>query len=293
MNREYERRNRGGRYDDQRDYDRGEYNRGGYGRASDPRDRYDQGGYEQEAMRGRDYPAPRGRRDMAYRDKENRDPDMRGGYDEGSAWNTGPESLDRYRGGGRGSYSPDYDVDREQDMARGYQNQGNGRGRYSDGSQYEGYPRRGSYNEERQYSVADSAGYGSRYGASSQTRERYGSAQSSRNSHAGKGPKGYQRTHERLTEDVCERLTWNSELDASNIEVKVEDDEVTLEGTVDSRQAKRTAEDLAESVSGVRDVHNRLQIRRGEQSGESSSEEEKSTKTSQSSSSKKSSSSSS
>jgi osmotically-inducible protein OsmY len=34
-----------------------------------------------------------------------------------------------------------------------------------------------------------------------------------------------------------------------------------LPGTVDDRRAKRLAEDLAESVSGVKDVHNRLRVR--------------------------------
>lgn len=76
----------------------------------------------------------------------------------------------------------------------------------------------------------------------------------------GRGPKGYRRSDERITEDVCERLTWHGDLDASAIEVHVENGEVTLEGTVESRQAKRIAEDLAESVLGVRDVHNRLYI---------------------------------
>jgi len=53
-------------------------------------------------------------------------------------------------------------------------------------------------------------------------------------------------------------------VDASNIEVTVSNGEVTLTGTVDSRAAKRRAEDRAESVSGVCNVQNNLRIERAE-----------------------------
>ncbi|MCW5851474.1 MAG: BON domain-containing protein [Anaerolineae bacterium] len=76
----------------------------------------------------------------------------------------------------------------------------------------------------------------------------------------GRGPKNYQRSDERILEDVCERLTQHGQVDASEIEVRVENGAVTLSGTVDSRQAKHMAEDAADSVSGVRDVHNQLRV---------------------------------
>lgn len=81
--------------------------------------------------------------------------------------------------------------------------------------------------------------------------------------HAGRGPRGYQRSDARIADDVCDRLTRHGWVDASDIEVRVEDGEVTLEGTVDSRREKRLAEEVADSVSGVRDVHNRLRIAHG------------------------------
>ena len=78
--------------------------------------------------------------------------------------------------------------------------------------------------------------------------------------HRGKGPRGYMRSDERIRDDVSDRLMDNDRLDASDIEVRVEESEVTLSGTVESRFAKRLAEDLADSVSGVRDVHNYLKV---------------------------------
>jgi hypothetical protein len=80
----------------------------------------------------------------------------------------------------------------------------------------------------------------------------------------GRGPKGYQRSDERIREDVCDLLTENVDLDASDVQVTVIACEITLQGSVPSRQDKRLAEDLAESVSGVRNVHNQLRVRDAE-----------------------------
>jgi BON domain-containing protein len=88
----------------------------------------------------------------------------------------------------------------------------------------------------------------------------------------GKGPKGYQRSDERIKEDVSEALSRDGDLDASEIEVIVVSGEVTLEGTVPDRQSKRLAEDLAEDLPGVKQVQNRLRIENGQgrREGESS-----------------------
>jgi len=51
-------------------------------------------------------------------------------------------------------------------------------------------------------------------------------------------------------------------VDASDIDVRVNDGEVTLEGSVRERREKRIAEDVAERVAGVRDVHNLLRVNR-------------------------------
>ena len=85
-----------------------------------------------------------------------------------------------------------------------------------------------------------------------------------RGSFAGRGPKGYQRSDARISEDVCDRLAESPDVDASEIEVKVENGEVTLTGSVAERGEKRRAEDLIENISGVREVHNHLRVNRGQ-----------------------------
>ena len=80
------------------------------------------------------------------------------------------------------------------------------------------------------------------------------------NDHRGRGPKSYQRSDDRIRDDLNDRLTDDPRLDASEIEVAVESREVTLSGMVQSRQDKRRAEDIADSVSGVTHVQNNLRV---------------------------------
>ncbi|WP_027998091.1 BON domain-containing protein [Sinorhizobium arboris] len=79
--------------------------------------------------------------------------------------------------------------------------------------------------------------------------------------HRGKGPKGYTRSDTRIQEDVSDRLSDEGMLDASDITVSVTNGEVQLSGLVDSKWAKRRAEDCADAVSGVKHVQNNLHIR--------------------------------
>lgn len=78
--------------------------------------------------------------------------------------------------------------------------------------------------------------------------------------HRGRGPKGYRRSDQRISDDVHDRLTDDPWLDASAIEVAVKDGEVTLTGTVIDRNAKHHAERIIEDVSGVDHVQNNLRI---------------------------------
>jgi hypothetical protein len=69
------------------------------------------------------------------------------------------------------------------------------------------------------------------------------------------------RGDERIREDVCDRLTDDPRIDASDIDIAVKDGEVTLSGGVRTRDEKRFAEDLIERISGVRDVNNNLKVK--------------------------------
>jgi BON domain-containing protein len=79
----------------------------------------------------------------------------------------------------------------------------------------------------------------------------------------GVGPKGYRRSDERILEEVSDRLMTHPDVDASDIEVRVEHGVITLAGTVPDRHQKRIAEFIADDIVGVDDVHNELSVRHG------------------------------
>lgn len=78
----------------------------------------------------------------------------------------------------------------------------------------------------------------------------------------GRGPKNYRRPDERIYDDVNRRLSDDDFVDASDVIVEVRDGDVTLTGMVPDRPSKRRAEDIAESVSGVHNVENRIRVQR-------------------------------
>lgn len=104
---------------------------------------------------------------------------------------------------------------------------------------------RNRYNRERENNYRPATNYGSFY---------------SETDHTGRGPKGYTRSDSRIEEDVNETLEFDRHIDASEIEVKVDNGIVTLSGSVDSRHAKRHAEDIIENIKGVKDVRNQITI---------------------------------
>jgi osmotically-inducible protein OsmY len=81
-------------------------------------------------------------------------------------------------------------------------------------------------------------------------------------SHRGKGPKDYRPSDERLRENICERLTDDPFIDATDIAISTANGEVTLSGSVESRRMKFLVEDLVAGMPGVSAVHNSIQIRR-------------------------------
>jgi osmotically-inducible protein OsmY len=74
----------------------------------------------------------------------------------------------------------------------------------------------------------------------------------------GRGPKGYLRSDERLHESVCERLTDDPDVDASEVSVQCKEGVVTLEGTVPTRWMKYRIEEVAEACPGVTEVRNNV-----------------------------------
>jgi len=66
-------------------------------------------------------------------------------------------------------------------------------------------------------------------------------------------------TDKRIEEDIREVLT--EYMDPTCVEVAVQGGEITLSGTVNSRQQRQLVEDVACAVSGVRELSNQIRIR--------------------------------
>lgn len=84
----------------------------------------------------------------------------------------------------------------------------------------------------------------------------------SRGEHFGKGPKGWRRSDESIREEACEALSDDSHLDASEIEVSVNECVIHLKGIVDERASKKRAEACVENIAGVQDVINEIRVHR-------------------------------
>ena len=186
-------------------------------------------------------------------------------------------SRDRYgsRQQNRGDYNPLNDYDRDDDYRRsGYRRTHDQSHSYFRGDEYGGpsmsNPRSGYGNYA---GGAAMGGYGSdRYSdrdrgffdkAGDEIASWFGDEDAERRreqDHRGRGPSNYKRSDERILEDSCDRLTEDRTLDASNIEVTVQDAEVTLDGKVDSLRSKRRAEDCIHHLSGVNHVQNNLRV---------------------------------
>jgi osmotically-inducible protein OsmY len=216
-----------------------------------------------------------------------------GGREYGSSYGGGlyQGNSSYYGSGSYGSGSGNSSYDENRNLYdRDYEgvNRGNRDSRSSrlGGSNYSGYSDRGrgGYNEGRTYGSSGS-GFGNReFG-----RNRYGEGDPNERSwwdrtrdevsswfgdddaerrrerdkiydHKGKGPRNYKRSDERIKEDINDRLSDDPFVDASEIDVTVNEGEVTLTGTVNERSDKRRAEDIAEAVSGVKNVENRLRV---------------------------------
>jgi osmotically-inducible protein OsmY len=220
------------------------------------------------------------------------------GQGQGSSWYGGED--DRYRrgygyGGGVGGplYGGGYGREGWRGYGEGWSGGGYGGGYLGGGtSSYGGYGRgdwRG-YGEGEGWAGPESGYRGGREQDRSwwnraadeisswmgdEDAERRRRMDQARGGYYGKGPRGYTRSDDRIREDVNDRLTDDWAVDATNIEVTVSKGEVTLSGSVNSREDKRRAEDLAEKVSGVRHVQNNLRVQQA--AGETASGETRTT----------------
>lgn len=81
--------------------------------------------------------------------------------------------------------------------------------------------------------------------------------------HAGKGPRGWTPSDDRLIEEVSDRLMEDRLLDARDVEVSANGGMITLSGEVPGASDVAHAEMLARRTPGVRDVLNNLSFRPG------------------------------
>lgn len=220
------------------DYGRSRYGRSDYGRSSDR-------GYGDNMSGGYQRSQNRYGNERDYNPFDDYDSDnQRYGSSRGSRFDNRSHSYfrgDDYGGPNMGSSRSDY----------GYYG-GAGMGSYGRDYDNDRYSNR-SRNDDRGFFEKAGDEVASWFGDEDAERRR-------RRDHRGRGPSNYTRSDERILEDACDRLTDERSLDARNIEVTVANQEVTLDGTVESRWDKRRAEDCVHDLSGVNHVQNNLRI---------------------------------
>lgn len=67
---------------------------------------------------------------------------------------------------------------------------------------------------------------------------------------------------ETIRDEIRQRLLGLSEVDSHNFDINVEDGVVRIQGEVSGRHAKRLAEACLHDVEGIKNIENRLKIRR-------------------------------
>jgi osmotically-inducible protein OsmY len=219
-----------------------------------------------------------------YRGGERRDWGSREYRGRGD-WDFDPRNWSRQwgyvegRGPGGGERGREWTRGGSSDWNRGW---GSDAGRGSSGgwgSSGQGYGGYGSYGRERDWGRESDwggqgpGGFGVYRGTLSEQRESGGPWRGDREwgrfsggeqlgsgRYSGRGPRNYQRSDERIREEVCERLAHHPDIDATDLDIRVQNGEVTLQGQVNDRWAKRWAEDVAEGIWGVKEVHNQIRV---------------------------------
>ncbi len=72
------------------------------------------------------------------------------------------------------------------------------------------------------------------------------------------------RSDEHIKKDVVDSIFWDSRIDASSVQVKVEEGQVILTGEVPTYLARVAAQSDAGLIDGVRSITNELNVRYGE-----------------------------
>jgi osmotically-inducible protein OsmY len=226
-----------------------------------------------ERQAGRD----QSERDESYRDAYNQAEDTFHGrpgderdYGARSFFGTGNYAgvdeyapISRMRGGG--FYA---EGDRHHEHAPSESNFRRGAAPFNYGRDYAGRDHSTQDSWRSNQSSAGSFGYGSNDYHTSGT------------SHTGRGPKGYERSDERLREIICERLTDDPWIDASDVTIEVANKTVKLSGTVNNRQTKYEIEELIERTTNVREIDNQLKVQAPQGQGQGSSRSDQATNTS-------------
>jgi len=244
------------------DRSRSDYGRSSFGSDySRPYGRYGSGGRERESERyGREGGMSSGGRHSSRRGSEYGSSGREGYW--GGGWENERDERSRYGNpiGGSG-----FERGYNESPSSGYSSQ---RSNYpSNYRSSDRYGERGSEYDRERYGGGEERGWWDRasdavaswFGDEDAERRRRMDEQ--RAHRRARGPKGYRRSDERIREDVNDRLGDDYYIDASDIEVMVSNTEVTLTGTVPTRNDKRRAEDIAEGVSGVTNVENRLRVK--------------------------------
>ncbi|MGZ3775399.1 MAG: BON domain-containing protein [Pseudobdellovibrionaceae bacterium] len=86
-----------------------------------------------------------------------------------------------------------------------------------------------------------------------------GQPESLRN-YAGIGPKNYRRSDELIYEEICEVLTLDPDIDASEIDVKVHKGIATLSGEVETKTLRAYAEESIGHVFGIKEIRNIIKV---------------------------------
>ncbi|AGH95400.1 BON domain-containing protein [Pseudobdellovibrio exovorus] len=196
--------------------------------------------------------------DSGLRSDFNSDRSDDGGYFYGPE--RSPSQMDWQRGqrnlpSSHRGYNDYSNIEHDRSYGAGYPRAGEfEQGRNATSSQYHGTRHDMNHADQGRFS-SEVYGRGSQWGQASE----HGQT-SQRGQFSGKGPKGFRRSDDRIKEEVCEALEYDSDVDASEIDVSVKEGICTLTGSISSRQMKRQAEACAENVRGVQDVRNDLRV---------------------------------